>query len=404
MRKTWKIIRWIIIVALVVVVFVWAFQPEPIAVDLATVERGPMQVTVNQEGRTRVRELYVVSAPLTGELERITLDEGDSVEARSTVIARIQPVLPGLLDARTIEEAQARVRAAEAALVATRPGIVRAEAEVAHAKLQLDRTQRLLNERAVSQQEVESRQLALDVAEAGMRAAQASEEVARFQVEQAQAALLRVTNRSTTQSTEPFEVVSPISGKVLRIVQESAATVTAGTPLVEVADVTQLEAVIDVLSQDAVKIKPGAKVFFDRWGGEEPLVGTVRYIEPSGFTKISALGVEEQRVNVIADIANVTERAVGDQYRVDARVVVWEGNDVLKVHSGALFREGEQWAAYVAAGDKAELRIVTIGRMSGLDAQVLQGLNEGEKVILHPSDKIESGAPITPRSQVKGMQ
>lgn len=400
MKRVWKILRRVIIVAIVVAVFVWAFMPAAVSVDVVVATRGPMQVTVNQEGRTRVRELYTISAPLAGELQRIDLDEGDAVVAGKTVLARIEPVLPGLLDARAVEEAQARVRAAEATLHGTAPAIVRAEAHVAHAKLQFDRARQLVDEHAISQQELEAQQLSLDVASAELKSARASEDVARFQVEQAKAALLRVTGAPTTHPAGPFEIISPIDAKVLRVLQESGGTVAPGTRLLDIADVTSLEAVIDVLSQDAVRIHPGARVYFDRWGGDAPLLGTVRRIEPSGFTKVSALGVEEQRVNVIADFTDLgNPSAVGDQYRVDARIVIWEEPDVLKIHNGALFREGDQWAVYVVDGGKARLRTIKVGRMSGLSAQVLDGLSSSDKVILHPSDKVRDGVKVSLRGE-----
>lgn len=376
---------------------VYAFIPRPIEVDVGIVDRGQMQVSVDQEGKTRVRDRYLISAPLAGQLERIEWKAGDVVMAGQTVLARIQPTLPSLLDVRAREEAAARVGAAEAALQRAGPVITRAEAELAQARVQFARTSRLAEQKAVSQQEFEDKKLAVDVREAELNVAQSAQAMARYELEQARAALLRFDAPADTRPAV-FEIHSPIDGQVLRVIQESSLAVSAATPLLEVGDVGQLEAVIDVLSRDAVKIRPGAKVFLERWGGDIPLEGIVRRIEPSGFTKISALGVEEQRVNVIADFSLPSDqRQLGDYYRVDARIITWEQPDVLRVPGGALFRAGEHWAVYVVESGRALQRTISVGRMNGTWAEVLDGLNEDDAVILHPSDKVRHSVRVIPR-------
>lgn len=397
MRKLFKRALWLIAIAAGVGMLAFAFVPKPVGVDVGRVDRAAMQVTVGQEGKTRVKDRYIVAAPLAGEMERIELKAGDPVQAGKTVLARILPLRPAFLDVRAEQEAESRVRAAEATLGRADPEIARIEAELLHATLQHARRKLLATNNAMSQQELEDAALAEQVSAAQLRSAQAAKQVAAFELEQARAALLSVTTPATSQPAT-FEIRSPIDGQILRVIQESRAPVTPGTQLLELGDVRQLEAVIDVLSRDAVAIRPGAKVYFDRWGGEQPLVGSVRRVEPSGFTKISALGVEEQRVNIIADL-NLPEadRPIGDFFRVDARIVIWERPDALQVPSGALFRDGQQWAVYLAKDGQAVLRQIKLGRMSGVTAEVLEGLSPGDEVILHPSDKIKDGVSVAPR-------
>ncbi len=399
MKRWLKRIVWVCLVLAAAALLGYAFIAAPVEVDLARVDRGPMRVTVDQEGKTRVKERYVISAPLAGQLQRIPWEAGDPVKAGETVLAAIHPVAPSLLDVRATEESTARVRGAEAALQRTEPAILRAQAELAQARTELARTRELADSGVASPQELEDKSLLVKVKEAELKSARSAQDVARFELEQAKAALVRMTTPSATQPAA-FEILSPIDGQVLRVIQESATPVIPGAQLLEVGDVSQIEAEIDVLSRDAVKIRPGAKVFFERWGGEAPLQGTVWRVEPSGFTKISALGVEEQRVNVIADLTVPPgQRPPGDYYRVDARIVVWERSDVLKAPTGALFRQGERWAVYVVQDGRAVRRTVQIGRMNGLEAEVLDGLTVGEQVILHPSDKVEDGVGVTPRPQ-----
>lgn len=385
-------------VALVVIAgLVWAFLPRPLEVDVARVERGPFRVTVDEEGKTRVRERYLVSAPLEGRLRRIPLEAGAAVRAGETPLATIDPLDPALLDARSRAEAEARVRAAEAAEAQAGPNLDRARADHALAAQELERAKRLFENEVVSRQELDEAERKERTTAADLEAARFATEIAAFELEVARAALVRTRPGSLEDGT--LGILSPVDGRVLRVFEESETVVRPGEKLMELGDPTDLEVEIDVLSSDAVRIPAGAEVVLEHWGGELPLGGRVRLVEPGGFTKVSALGVEEQRVNVIVDLTDPPEvrRSLGDGYRVDARIVVWEDPDVLRVPSGALFRREEQWAAFAIEGRRARLRTLRIGQQNGLEAQVLDGLREGQRVVLHPSDRIDDGVLVTPR-------
>jgi HlyD family secretion protein len=377
---------------------VYAFWPIPVEVDMEPVTRGPMQVTVDEDGRTRIRERYVVTSPLAGRLRRIELKEGDAVEEGVTVLAVIDAVDPSLLDARAEAEAQARVKLGEAA-------VQRAEANLARATAMKDhQASRLADMRkAFEQQSATPRELDGVITEASMAASEAvaaefTLDVAKFELEQARSALIRT--RKDEASVEPLEVRSPITGRVLRVLQESQSVVTPGTPLLEIGDPHDLEIVVDVLSADAVNIKPGSMATMEHWGGAAPLKAHVRLVEPSGFTKISALGVEEQRVNVIADLVDQpgTDESLSDGYRVEARIVVWDRPEVTRVPAGALFRRGDGWAVFIVENGRAVEREVRVGHHNGRTAEVLGGLDEGETVVMYPSDRVREGVRVALRT------
>jgi HlyD family secretion protein len=377
----------------------YALWPRPVEVDVATVTRGPLEVTVDEDGKTRVRERYIVSAPLAGQLARIELQAGDAVEPGKTILTTIEPIDPSLIDDRTRAEAEARVRAAEAAREQASARI--GEAREAHESVnhEFERAKALRRSQAVSQAEFDRLEHEQRRTAQAIRAAEFSLQVAQFELEMAKAALIRTRAVESSDSRERLELRSPVSGRVLRVFQESARVVEPGLPLIELGDPSEMEVEIDVLSSDASKIRPGAKVYLEHWGGERLLEARVRVVEPSGFTKISALGVEEQRVNVIADFIGPPEsrEQLGDAYRVEARIVVWESPDVLKFPAGCLFRSGEKWAVYVVQRNAAKLRNVQIGKNNGQEAEVITGLEVGDEVALHPSDKIADGKSIAPR-------
>jgi HlyD family secretion protein len=385
---------------LVLGLLAWAFIPSPVDVDLATVARGPLVVTVDHEGKTRVRERYEVSAPLAGRLLRIEIHPGDAVSAGKTVLAAIEPREPELLDARAVAEAEARVKAAQAAKDRAEPQLRSARASNELAKTNFARLRRLAELAAASDQEIDDAEHRLKVAAEDVKSAQFAARIAEFELELARAALLR-TRPSPSGAVDGgrFEIRAPVDGCVLRVFQESEAAVSAGSRLLEVGNPRDLEVEVDVLSSDAVKVRPGARTVLEHWGGEEPLAGRVRLVEPSAFTKVSALGVEEQRVNVVIDIVDPPERrpTLGDAFRVEARIVVWEDPNTLKVPAGSLFRSGDGWAVFVSDHGRARLRPVKIGRTNGLETQVLGGLTVGESVVLHPSDRIRDGVAIRPR-------
>jgi HlyD family secretion protein len=373
---------------LIVAAIVYGFLPAPVVVERAEARRGPIEVTVRDDGRTRIKERYIVSSPLAGQLQRIQLKPGHPVEAGQTVVAAIEPFVPELLDPRTVAVTEARVRAAEAARQQAEALLERAGANHQYAQTEVTRSRELFGVRAISASELDRAELAARTAEEELHSARQGVRIFEHELEQARATLLRT--QPDAQAGERFEVRSPISGKVLRVLQESAAVVASGTPLLELGDPQSLEIEIDVLSSDAVNISAGAKVWLEYWGGPRALEARVRLIEPSGFTKISALGVEEQRVWVIADFTAPREQweTLGDAYRVEARIVTWESDDVLKVPAGALFRAGAEWAVFVVADGRARLRSVRIGRRGEHEIEVVEGISEGESVIVHPSDRV----------------
>lgn len=357
----------LIAIALIVVALLWwSFQPAPVPVSVATVQRGPLQVTIQQDGMTRVRDRYVVAAPVTGHLERIRLDEGDPVK-RGQVLVHVNPSQPEPLDPRTRAQAEAQVAEAEAAY--------------AFARAELERLTPLHRRGDVSRSEFEQVRATAERARAALAAARA---------------VLSAAEGTGDDAAGRVPVVAPVDGRVLTIERKSEGPVTAGAPLLAIGDPQSLEVAVDVLSTDAVRIVPGMRVWLERWGGPERLEARVRRIEPAAFTKVSALGVEEQRVWVILDI--VSPRAqwqnLGDGYRVEASFVVWEEADVLQVPGSAVFREQGQWAAFVVEEGVARKRQVEIGRRGGLAVQILKGLAEGEQVITHPDSAVGDGVVV----------
>ena len=370
------------LVALIVI----GFLPQPLPVETARVTQGALRATVNEEGKTRIKQRYVVSAPVTGHLRRIPFKAGTEVEAGKTVLAVIDPVSPAMLDARNRALAEARRDTAAA-------NLDRAREAQRFAANELKRIEKLYADKSLSQQDLENAQWRetsaakdLTVAESALR--QAETELKEFPAGQSTTNLIRA----------PVEVTSPASGRVLHVLEESTRVVSAGTPLLDVGDPADLEAVIEVLSRDGAAIVPGAKVELEQWGGGEPLAGRVRLVEPAAFLKISALGVEEQRVNVVVDLLTPYDqrRNLGDNFRVEARIIIWEAAQALKAPAGALFRRGQNWAAFVLAGGRAELRRVQVGRTSGSEMQILGGLKEGEEVILYPGDRVHEHNRVKP--------
>lgn len=391
-----RLFTWIVVLALLALL-VWAFIPKPAEVDVAQVGRGPLTITVNDEGKTRIKETYIISAPLAGQTQRITLDAGDPVEGGKTLITSIDPKDPDLLDPRERAQTVARVEAARARLAQTEPAIRQASAEMEIAQSEYER-QRVLRERVgTSLKEVEDAQLLARARTEAWRVAQHARDIARYELQLAEAALIR--SSTTRPADNQLEIRAPYTGRVLNVFQESAAFVQPGAQLIEMGDPAELEIEMEALSTDAVKVRPGARAFIERWGGDKPLAGTVRTIEPAGYTKISALGVEEQRVKIIIDFTDPPEyyRPLGHLYRIDARIVIWENPDALKVPTSALFREGDQWAVFLHQNGQAIRRNVAIGQMNGTEGEVLSGLVEGDTVIIHPSDKVRDGVTVTVR-------
>lgn len=387
---------------------VYGLIPAPIEVDLADIQRGAIRVTVDQDGKTRIREKYVVSAPLAGRLLRIELEPGDEVVAGKTLLASIEPRDPELLDARTIAQAEARVKAAEKAVEKMEPMLeeVAAAQEFAESELKRVRDAQAKSPRSVSTSEIESKLLAYRTRTALLRTTRHNREIAEFELDQARAALIR-SRPQTADDASPggdgngwnFIIRAPIDGRVLRVFQESSAVVNSGTSLLEIGDPTDLEVEIDVLSRDAVKIEPGALVLLEHWGGEKTLQGRVRLVEPSAFTKVSTLGVEEQRVNAIVDLVDPPQErtALGDGFRVEARIIVSEATEVLKTPTSALFRVGDDWAVFRVVDGVARQTVVQLGMQNGLEAEVVDGLDAGQQVVVHPGDDVADGVAVRSR-------
>ena len=378
----------------------YSFWPRPVEVDVARASSGSLRVTVDEDGKTRIKERYIVSAPLAGRLQRIGLRAGDPVFAGRTLLAAIEPGDPALLDERSRAEAEARVKAAEAGRKQAVSKMDRARVAYSLSGRELQRIRQMVIGRETTYQDMEAAEHKERMAQEDMKTAQFAQQIADFELDLARAALKR-SHPSSPGDVDNwrFEVRSPISGRVLRVFQESSAIVTPGQQLLEVGDPSDLEIEIDVLSSDAVKIAPRAKVILEHWGGDKPLSGQVRLVEPSGFMKRSALGVEEQRVNVIIDLVDPPEKRnrLGDAYRVEARIVIWSANDVLKVPSGCLFRRGDDWAVFTVEEGCANLRRVAVGRSNALETEITSGLVDGAVVILHPGDKIQPGIRVVPR-------
>lgn len=375
--------RWIPYVgaALLIAAIVGGLWPKPLPVETTKVATGVLRATVDEEGKTRIRDRFIVSAPVMGQLRRIPLKPGAEVRANETVIAAIDPLAPTLLDARNRSLAEARRDSATANVEKSR---------IAHdlASSELKRFKRLAAEKTISPQELET----AETREASAAKDFSAAESALREVE----AELRQFAPGASASSSPIEVRAPAGGKVLRVFEESSRAISAGAPLLEIGDPTNLEVVIETLSRDGAAITPGTRILLEQWGGGAALEAQVRLVEPAAFTKVSALGVEEQRVNVVADFTSPPEqwRGLGDNFRVEARIIVWENSDALKVPSGALFRHGEEWAAFVITGDRAHLRKVKAGQSSGSETQVLEGLKEGEELILYPGDRVRDGQRI----------
>jgi HlyD family secretion protein len=396
-----KTYRWWIIIAVVAVVallIAYGFLPRAVAVDAAKAGRGHMIVTVDEEGKTRVKEKYVISSPVSGFMRRIRLEAGDAVK-KGQVVVELEPLRSSVLDPRSRAEAEAAVLSADAALKAAEENSQRAAAEAEYAKANLVRIKKLFEQGYVSKDEMEHAETEAKRTEAGRLSAEAAVKVARFELDKARSVLQYSADEGGVNRGRAVALRSPVDGRILKLYRESEGVVNSGDALIDIGDPDKLEVRVEVLSADAVKIKPGTPVLFKRWGGEPVLSGMVRIIEPAGFTKISSLGVEEQRVVVIADItsANEGKKNLGDGYRVEASFVIWEGKDVLQIPASALFRKGEAWAVFVVKNKRANQRQIEIGHRNGLAAEVLSGLTEGEEVITHPDDSIKEGTRVRKR-------
>ncbi len=390
---------------ILLVALVLAFMPQPVPADMVEIRRGPLAVTVNEEGQTRVRDIYTVSAPIGGRVLRIRAEAGDPVTERETVVATIQPTDPSFLDARSLGQAEAQEKTAQAARTLAAADVERAQAELDFAQSEYRRAQRLAARGTVSQSTLDRARLDMRTRAAAVDEANAALRMRDFELENARALLIQpgepdsdnVSGAGTLGCCVP--VRSPVTGRVLRIIQESESIVQPGAPLIEVGNDNDLEIVVDLLSEDAVRVTEGDRVVIEDWGGPDKLNGRVRRVEPFGFTKVSALGIEEQRVNVIIDFEGSPEAwaDLGHGFRLDTRIFVWEAEDVLKVPVSALFRADGDWAVFVARDGTARVARVTLGRRNALEAEVTDGLEVGDLVITHPSDRVVDGVGVSQR-------
>jgi HlyD family secretion protein len=377
----------------------WLLIPAPVAVETAAVTNERFVATVDEDGKTRVRERYVVAAPLAGRLSRIRSKVGDQVQVDDAV-ATITPSPAPLMDLRTRREVEESLGTSEANLERAKAGVERARAQNDQAKTDLARTRTLAQQGAATAQALERTELAARLADRDLRAAEFQDHAAEHEISQLRALLARYGNDSSGQP-ESWGVTAPVAGVVLKVAQESETIVQPGTPLLDIGDARDLEIVVDVLSTDAVEIRPGADVTIDHWGGEGKLKGRVRRVEPAAFTKISTLGVEEQRVNVLVDILSPAGQwaRLGDAYQVDVQITVFARDDATIVPSGAIFRRGEGWNVYVAKNGRAELRQIELLRRSGRLAAITSGVAPGEEVIVYPSDRVAPGIRVAQRSR-----
>lgn len=391
----WSRIVGIIVVVLLMAGAAWALWPRPLVVETAEIGRGSLTVVVEEDGTSRIREVFRVSAPVAGRLTRVTLHVGDTVTEGETV-ASIQPSGPGLLDARSRRMAEAAVEAAEAAVSLGEANLAQAEAQRSFAGTELERTTALAERALVSTQVLQRVQLEAATARSAMAAAQASLVMRRQELESARAALIE--GDGGNGETCCTDVRAPAGGRVLEVLTESEQVVQPGTPLMDIGDPADLEVVVEVLSSDAVSIAIGADATIERWGGD-PLRARVDRIDPVAITRISALGIEEQRTRVVLSLLDPPEAraGLGHGFRVVARIVVWHEDDLVTVPMGALFRRGDDWAVFVVEEGTARLRTIDLGQRNDTAAEVTDGLAVGDQVIVHPSDTIEDGSAVVPQ-------
>ncbi len=380
----------------------WALLPQPVPVDLVKARIAPMEVTVTAEGMTRIREPWQVTAPVTGNTTRSPVETGDHVTAGETIVAVIQPAEPAFLDARARRLAEAAVTEAEAAVKLAEAQLERADVELIHFEAELERNKTLAQRGTVSVTMLENSAQAAASARAARQAAQAELELTRATLDRARAQLMgpEAPEAGGAISECCIRLTAPVSGTVLDVADQNARLVQAGAPLLSIGDLDDLEIEVDLLSADTIGIAPGTRAHVERWGGEGVIEAEVRRIDPSAFTRISALGIEEQRVRLLLDITSPPENraGLGDRYRVYVRIVVWSAQDVLQVPRAALFRQDGQWALFVAQDDRAAIRIVETGRMTADWVQIISGIADGESVVAYPGSRVDAGVRLTART------
>ncbi len=395
--KVRKKLLWALIALVALGLLAWTLMPAPVPVSATAVESGHFAETVAEEGRTRLQDSFTVSAPIGGYLLRVELEPGDPVE-RGQVVFRMEPYPAPALDARSRELAREDLSAARARLETARATLETEQAEARFAESEYQRYRQLHENELVSATEMERARSVRDRRRAAVRAAEHAVEVARFEVESARAMVDIASGQRIEDDQPQLEVRSPSDGLVLERHRCCEGTINAGEPVLEVGNLGDLQVQVDLLSMDAVQVRAGMRVLITGWGGDKTLNGTVRRVQPAGFTRVSALGVEEQRVPVIVDFDDVQQAArwFGVGFRVEAEFVLWEGDDVLQVPTSALFRSDGRWSLFVVADGRAQRREVRTGRRSGMSTQILGGLQPGEIVITHPGDRVRDGVRVSP--------
>lgn len=379
-------------------------RPAAVPVDTAVIARGPLKVTVEEEGKTRIKDVFVVSAPITGRVLRSPLEVGDAVEKNRTVVAAIEPSPPPFLDLRSQAELQAQIKAARAAVELARAEVAQMKAELDFAQKEYERAKSLSSRDIVSERSLEKAQTDVETRKATVARSEANLAVRERELESVSARTIRPDGDMVGQHGQAccLSVTSPVSGRVLEIYKKSEQIVLQGTPLVEIGNPLNLEVVVELLSTDAVRVREGAHATLTAWGGPD-LAAVVSRVEPAGFTKVSALGIEEQRVRVLLNIerdSKIVHRApLGHGYSTFVRITIDDVEDALLVPLGALFRHKDKWAVYVEEGDAARLKLIEIGRRNTIMAEIASGLSAGERVILHPSDRVGDGVRIVERAQ-----
>lgn len=390
-----KFVSTSIAVLVAAALLLWSFRPQPVPVDIVQARIGPVTVSIREQARTRVKDQFEISAPVAGYAPRLEWDAGDPVSA-GELLLELQPVPASVLDPRARESAEAEVARAQAALAAAEASLESARSRADLAERDLERLTSLFQKGTISESQLDRARAERNQASAELRSAESGVEVARQALRYARAALVQGSGDPATR--DAFEIQSPISGQVLEVLHESAGVVQPGQPLLRIGDPASLEVIAEVLTDDAVRLSPGLAVEFERWGGDHPLFGEVRRIEPSAFTKVSALGVEEQRTLVIMDITSPGRdwELLGHGYRMDARFVLWRNPATLNVPNGALFRIDESPAVFVVDDGRARLRTLEIGRRGELHTEVVAGLDAGQPVIAHPDNEVSDGMRVVP--------